>query len=560
MKPDIHHAVHLHRQGQFDAAEAIYRKLLRRTPKDFDSLHLLGVLKQQQGQWQEAKGLFERALAIEKDSVPALSNYGCLLLSLDRPDDALAALERAIALAPGFANAHSNRASALNALQLSNEALASAERALTIEPRHPDALANRARALLDMRQFEDALESANAALAIDAGNAEALNNRACALMELDRYDEAADSLARLLRLRPDFVGGLNNLGNLFQQLGRVADSIDCYERALAVAPGHPNLNFNAAVGRLCLGDFAQGWRDYEWRWKNPYFMSRKRDFKEPLWLGDVPLAGKTILLHAEQGLGDTLQFIRYAPQVAALGATVIVEVQKSLKSLISGMTGIAALVADGETPPPFDCHCPLMSLPLALGTTLDTIPAHVPYLAAPAGRIAAWAERMGDRHFPRVGIAWSGGVTHKQDRKRSIPLALLRDLLVEPGIQFFSLQREVRDEDMPVLNELPNVTHLGPDLRDFADTAAIMSQLDLVISVDTAVAHLAGALARPVFIFVPFAPDFRWLLGRSDSPWYPSAELFRQKTIGDWSHPVAEVKARLRDVVRARSMPEALRA
>jgi tetratricopeptide (TPR) repeat protein len=552
MKPDINRAAQLHQQGQLDAAEAIYRNILKRNPKDFDSLHLLGVLKQQRGELQEARGYFERALAIEKNSAPALSNYGCLLLALDRPQDALPLLERAIEIFPGFANALNNRANALNRLHRCKAALESADRALTIQPRHADALANRAGALLGLRRFDEALASADAALAIDPDNIEALNNRACALMEFDRHDEAADNLARLLQLRPDSIGGLNNLGNLFQQLGRVADSIDCYERALESAPQHPNLNFNSAVGRLCLGDFTEGWRRYEWRWKNPLFMSRKRDFATPLWLGEFPIEGKTILLHAEQGLGDTLQFIRYVPRVAELGANVIIEVQNSLLPLVSGMREISTLVSEDEALPAFDCHCPLMSLPLAFRTGLSTIPADVPYITAPADRIAGWAKRLAGHDPLRVGIAWSGSAAHKQDRKRSIPLSLLSGLMAEPGIRLFSLQRDVKAEDAVTLAEFGDVVHLGADLQDFADTAAVVSQLDLVVSVDTAVAHLAGAMGKPVWIFVPFSPDFRWLLDRSDSPWYPSAVLFRQTRIGDWSKPISLAADRLRSMAKER--------
>ena len=272
---------------------------------------------------------------------------------------------------------------------------------------------------------------------------------------------------------------------------------------------------------LSRGDFTRGFAEYEWR-KRRASATDKRDFAQPLWLGEGNIAGKTVLLHAEQGYGDTIQFVRYAPLVAARGATVVLEVQASLKPLLSGLPGVSAVVSRGEPLPPFDLHCPLMSLPLAFRTTLDTVPAATPYLHAPPDRDREMATRLAGDGL-KVGLVWSGSPTHKNDHNRSIALGKLAPLLGDEKIQFISLQRDLRDGDQKILRALPNVQALGPELQDFADTAAVISLLDLVIAVDTGVAHLAGALGKPVWVLLPFIAEWRWLEGRDDSPWYPAA-------------------------------------
>ncbi len=271
----------------------------------------------------------------------------------------------------------------------------------------------------------------------------------------------------------------------------------------------------------------------------------RRSFSAPQWFGAEPIRGKTILLHAEQGLGDTLQFVRYVSRVAAQGARVVLEVQPALKDLISGIEGPAEVIARGEDLPEFDIHCPLLSLPLAFGTRLDTIPADIPYLTVPPDRITAWSSHLERSALHRVGLAWSGGRTHRNDHNRSIALTHLAPLFADPQIQFVSLQQELRDGDLEILQANPQIVHFGDELHDFADTAAVVSELDVVISVDTSVAHLAGALGKPVWILLPFAPDWRWLLDRKDSPWYPTARLFRQPKIADWDGVIECVRQEL---------------
>jgi Glycosyltransferase family 9 (heptosyltransferase) len=307
--------------------------------------------------------------------------------------------------------------------------------------------------------------------------------------------------------------------------------------------------------RLGLGDFDTGWKAYEWRWRTGAFAGQRRQLQAPLWHGDTPVSGKTILLHAEQGLGDTIQFIRYVPLLAGRGAKVVCEVQPQLLPLLAQLQNAqdVTIIAKGEPLPAFDLHCPLLSLPLAFGTQPETIPAAVPYLAAPEQRLAEWRDRL-PPGGPRAGFVWSGQPSHKNDANRSIPLARLAALFDDPRLRCFSLQSGLRDADSEALRGLPNLVHLGGEFRDFADTAAVIALLDVVVSVDTAVAHLAGAMGKPVVILVPHAADFRWLRGRDDSPWYPTAKLFRQPAFGDWDSVIVRLRDELRQLSRS-AMP-----
>ena len=351
----------------------------------------------------------------------------------------------------------------------------------------------------------DALATYDRALKCAPRNVQLLTNRAAALRRLDRPDEAARSASRALTIKPDFA----------------------------------QARFVESVARLTLGDFAAGWRGYELRWQVGWLASQRRSFAAPLWLGKELLDGKTILLHAEQGLGDTIQFARYVKLLASRGANVILEVQRPLVRLLSRLQGVTAVLAREEALPHYDFHCPLLSLPLACGTTLETIPADHAYIASSDTAVSFWRTRLPQRCL-RVGLVWSGERSHDNDLNRSMRLATLEPLLDLPDVAFVSLQREVREEDLPFLQSRSDVCEIGRQFKDFADTAAAIALLDAVIAVDTAVAHLAGAMGKPLFLLLPFAADFRWLRERADSPWYPSARLFRQPQFGDW-HSVVKV-------------------
>jgi Tfp pilus assembly protein PilF len=502
-------AIHLHQGGLWAQAEPYYLRLLQAAPGHFDGLHMLGVLRHQQGRDAEALELIDRALAQRPGSPWALSNRGVVLSRIGRHTEALACFDRALEISPDDPEVLNNRGNVLRALRRPAEALASYDRALARKPDYADAVGNRANALQD----------------------------------LGHHDEALVGYARALALAPDHLDSLYNRGAALLALCRHAEAIETYQRVLALKPDHGDAHWNEALARLAVGDFAEGWKKFEWRWKTSDAKAAP-DWPCPLWLGETALESKSILLYGEQGIGDTLHLVRYAPLVAARGAAVRLVVHRELKALVAGMSGLDVFGED-DVLPLCDLRCPLLSLPLAFGTRLETIPAQIPYLRASGERIARWRGRLRPARR-RVGLVWAGNPRHANDARRSIPFAVLAPLLAIPNVDFVSLQKEVPPGDREALRGAARIVDLAPELGDFADTAAAMTQLDLVICVDTAVAHLAGALGKPVWVLLPFSPDWRWLLHRQDSPWYPTARLFRQPAIGDWTSVIARVASELR--------------
>lgn len=417
---------------------------------------------------------------------------------------------------------------------------------LQSQPFHFDALQLLATIAAQLGNSGEAVELFDRALKITPDYASALCNRGTALLDLQRPEEALASFDRALRINPDYALALHGRGNTLRELRRYEEALESYGRALKIKPDYAEVHWNESLCRLLLGDFDLGWRKYEWRWKHGASLGAFRNFAQPLWLGEALIAGKTLLLHAEHGLGDTLQFCRYAPLAAAQGARVVLQVPPVLKSLCCTLAGVDMLLDFSEALPAFDFHVPLMSLPLAFGTRLDSIPAKLPYLHADPERVAAWHAVLGQRSKPRLGIVWSGSSGHGNDRNRSLPFTRLAGL-IDDAAEFICLQKEFRNEDEQLVRQHSNVRIFSERLNDFADTAALIETLDLVITVDTSVAHLAGALGKPVWILLPFAPDFRWLLEREDSPWYPSARIFRQRHAGQWPEVLAEVRKALSD-------------
>jgi len=503
----------VHERGELDRAERLYADVLRRDPDHFDALHLLAMLNYQRRRFDAAAKLLRSALRIDGLRADAHADLGLVLLAMGRFEEALAGYDAAHAIAPGDPDALNGRGVAMLRLARTAEALACFERAIMLAPDHLDALGNRGNALLALNRPQEAIASYDAGLRIAPKHARLLTNQAVALRRLDRPHEALLGLNRALVSNPDFA----------------------------------EARFVESLVKLTLGDFAAGWSGYESRWATAALAPHRREFTRLLWLGQEPLAGKTILIYAEQGYGDTIQFVRYVPLVVARGARVILEVQPELARLISACKDIE-VIAHGEPLPAFDLQCPLMSLPLAFGTQLSTIPADIPYLVPPSEDVAALAKVEGRARQPgrkpAVGLAWAGDRLHKNDSNRSIPLAMLQPLLDLPHLQFVSLQQEIRAEDAQVLRGHPKLQARGP-FADFAATAAAVARLAAVIAVDTAVAHLAGALGKPLFLLLPFGADFRWLRERSDSPWYPSARLFRQHAFNDWGRALDALRQEL---------------
>lgn len=496
-------------------------------------------------------------------------------IELGLSQDALRDFDEAIAHAPNWADAYANRALALSVVGRLDDAVRSAERALALDPRHVDALCNLSRARWLQGDAQAALSAAERALSLDPRSTDALLNRSNALQALGDTDQSEATLRQALALAPTDARVLSNYGYVMSSQGRWTDALEYFDKALThdatraealvgrcspmlqlgrvkeaittateaqkIAPNYASAHFLESLGRLLLGDFELGWAKYEHRPFIPRGVEGVGDV--PRWTGQQDLNGKTVLVYGEQGFGDAIQFIRYAKLLAARGARTIVRVRTPLLRLLERVEGVDAVVDETDPPLSRDYDCPLMSLPFAFETRAHTIPANVPYIALDQAKHEFWRTRVADDKGLRVGLAWAGSAQNPNDARRSIPFEQIAALLDVPNIDFQSVQF-----DAPVWD--PRMAPLDPGVLDFDDMAALIANLDLVITVDTSVAHLAGALAKPVWILLPFAPDWRWMLTREDSPWYPTARLFRQSRAGDWDEVIARVAAALGTVQR----------
>jgi len=534
-----HQAFDCHRRGDLAGAERLCEQMLAAKSDYFEALNMLGALRLRQGRHEEALALIEGALKIDRRCVPVISNYADILNALGRWEDALQNYDRLLVLAPGDAHALNQRGIALRRLGRPADAVRSFDRALLAQPDFPAALSNRGAALHDLERFEEAMANYDAALKLDPRNAGTWNNRGLALLKLARLAEALDSFNAGLALQPRHAELLTNRGVALREMDRQDEALASLDQAIVADPAYANAHWNKGVTKLLQGDFAHGLPLHEWRKRlNPPVEAR--NYPQPLWTGTENIRGKTLFLYVEQGLGDTIQFYRFVAPLLARGAQVILSVQDGLLRLLEKASPTVELVGSKTVPAAFDYHIPLMSLPLALGTTIDTIPAHGPYMNAEPERVAHWAARIGKPGF-KIGISWQGartGVT-----SRAMPLASFETLSRLAGVRLVSLQKGFGAEQ---LTALPWVESWGEEDFDhgpdaFLDSAAVMANLDLVITLDSALAHLAGALGRPVWVALKRVPDWRWFLGRSDSPWYPSMTLFRQETDGDWASVFAQI-------------------
>jgi tetratricopeptide (TPR) repeat protein len=544
--------------ARFQDAVASYDQLLALTPDDVEAATNRGAALLRLQRPADGLAAFDAVLAMRPDLAEAHSNRGNALLTLGRREEALAAYDRALELRPTLFEAALNRADALDYLGRREEALAAVDRAIALNPRHVTAHYNRGNLLQVLDRPAEATASFDAALALMPTHAGAACNRASALRALGRLEEAVAGYDQALAYDPSLAQALINRSTLLATHGRFQEAVEGFTRAKTLQPNNADAHWNDALCRLAMGDFAAGWRGHEWRWRTVALRVAERHYPQPLWLGETPVRGRTIFLHGEQGHGDVLQFCRYAPLVAAMGAEVILEVPYALARLIRTMPGPQRVIAHNEAPPPFDLHCPLMSLPLALGTTLETIPATVPYLRADPDQERAWRLRLAGLPGLRVGLVWAGSPRPLDpsasaiDRRRSMRLGQLARLGSVPGVSFVSLQKGQRAEEARTPPAGMSLTDWSGELWDFADTAALIAGLDLVISVDTSVVHLAGALGKPVWVMNRYDACWRWLHGRTDNPWYPTARLFRQLVYEQWDSVVGEVTAALRDLVGER--------
>jgi tetratricopeptide (TPR) repeat protein len=522
--------------GQLVDAREMFEEIVSHFPDSADALHMLGVIAYQGEEYQRAVAVIGEAIALNPGNAAYYSDRGLALQKLKQLEVALEHYDKAISIQPDLAITYLNRGNVLKALGQQDSAVESYQKAAALlEKKHDssDALHMLGLMAFDRKEYQRSVDLIDKAIAINPDNAAYYSDRGLALQRLKHLDQALESYDTAIAIRKDIAIIHLNRGNALKELRLLDAAIESYDNAIAIKPDYATAYWNKALEQLTLGDFDQGWKSYEWRWKEESFPSPRRNFPWPLWLGEESLRGKTILLHSEQGLGDTIQFCRYVPLVAALGARVVLEVEKPLFALLEQLEGVSAFVAKGLLLPAVDCHAPLLSLPLAFKTNLATIPASQKYLISDPLKVAEWERRLGSKSMPRIGLAWSGRAEHQNDHLRSISLAELIEHL-PPGLQYVSLQKEVRPADCKALDSHTNIAHFGEALQDFTDTAALIELVDVVISVDTSVAHLSAASGKSTWVLLPFTPDWRWLLDRNDSPWYQSVKLYRQETAGDW--------------------------
>ncbi len=543
---ELRRALELHKAGKIAASLEIYDAVLGRDPANATCLNLQGLALGALGRQGEAAQAIRAAIALKPSAASYRINLGVVLRAMGQAADAADAYSAAISLAPDNAVAHSNLGNALRDLGRYDAALASCMRAVALKPDDVEFLLNAADLRQQMQDYGGALDLYDAALRAAPMHAPALRSKSAALLALGDV-AAAIGLAQLAFERdPRDPVGCNNLGLALQAGGRHAHAQDVFAQALLLDPNNAAAQMNVAICDLVRGDFDAGFKRYEWRWQAA--KERLPDAGVPQWRGEGDIAGKRLLFHAEQGYGDTIQFARYATMAAARGARIVLSVPPPLKTLLAGIGGVETAIAQGETLPPVDLQCPVMSLPLAFGTRLATIPAEIPYLRADKAATEQWRKRLGAKTKARIGLVWSGNPAHHNDRNRSMPLSAFAPFF-DMQLEFVSLKNELRPDDRAFFDRGAPVRHFGEELQDFGDTAALAANMDLVVCVDTSVLHLAGAMGIDTLALIAFNPDWRWLLERRDTPWYPTVRLLRQSRPGDWSNCLADVGKELRRFV-----------
>lgn len=526
--------------GRHEAAARALRQAAVSDPRNAAVLTMLGNAELASGRAEEAVSAYRHALRIDPNAAPAAFNLGLAAQRLGRLDEAAEAYERAADADPALVEAWSNLGVVLTDLGRCAPAVDAFRKALALRPQDARILRQLARAWRRSGRPAEAVTVCRQAARLEPQMPDSWSSLGLALIEAGDPESAVPVLSRALALRADAPRVWNNLGFAQHRRGDQEAAIFAYRRALALDPGFAEAHLNLAIALLLTGRLAEGWREFEWRWRDPQQAGALPRFAAPAWGGE-PLAGRTLLLRAEQGIGDCFQFVRYAPLLAARGARVVLECPPGMAGVLAEAPGLAQIVERGGTLPAFDCYIPMMSLPLLCGTDLDAIPAAVPYLRPDGVPPADVAAATG----LRVGLVWAGNPRHLNERNRSIGLEPLAPLAAVPGCRLFSLQVGARAADLARLGWAAGIVDLAPVLADWRDTAAALAGIDLLVTVDTAIAHLAGAMGRPVWLLLPHVPDFRWLTDRSDSPWYPTMRLFRQPHRGAWDAVVTEVAAAL---------------
>jgi Flp pilus assembly protein TadD len=550
----IETAVRLHRAGNLSDANAFYLQALDREPNRLDLLRLAARVAHDLGKSADTVQYLRRAVALAPMDASLRVNLGMVLVMQGDVESAIATLRNAVDLTPDSPEALSNLGAALRQHGDFAEAAIVLRRAIALRPDFVYAIVNLGAVLANLDQFEDAITTLLHAISLRPDDALAQYNLGVALKSAGHLDQSLESLDRALRLRPNDIDTLNNRGDVLHQLGRYDDAIDAFNMALAISPNDPAARTSLSMVLLLKEKYRETWPLYEARLELPNQRNR-RLYAQPQWDGSPspalssPLPGCRILIHWEQGLGDTLQFIRYAPLVADRGFEVIFLCQPELRHLITGQCRITQVITEEDPLPSFDLHCPLLSLPKLFGTTLETIPAKVPYLNADPALWDKWVSIL-SKDPParlRIGLNWAGSLFPLSNRKRTVGLAAMAPFATIPGALFYSLQKGAGAEEAKSPPRGMDLIDHSAALTDFAETAALMSCLDMIITCDTSVAHAAGALSVTTHVLLPFCPDWRWHLARSDSPWYPTLRLHRQPTPGDYNTPIHDLARQLTD-------------
>jgi len=548
-KAAIQEAAACYQSGNLARAEQIYRAIVSAAPA---SLHYadLGIILEAQGKHEEAAAAYSEAIRLGPREARPHYNLGNLLWGRGRADEAAASFQRAVALKPDFADAHNNLGRLLVEKGQVEESVPHFRKAVAADPGLYFAHNNLGTALHHLGRFKKAMQCYRHALKLKPDYAEAFTNLGSAHLRLGQFEEAITHCLKAVTLNPGFPDGHYNLANAYRSALRLDEAIHHYERAIALRPDAPGYRWNYSVALLLNGDYARGWKEYEWRWQGCLELKHgKPAFRQPEWTGQ-DISGKTLLLYREQGMGDVIQFVRYAPMAAARGASVVVACQPELVRLVGTVDGISKAVSIEQALPPFDFHCPLLSLPLIFNTTLETIPSNVPYIHADPALVEVWRRRIGVQEGLKVGLIWGGWASNSVDHMRSVPLGDFAQLARIRGFRFYSLQKgEHAAQTRSAPAGLPLIDWTG-DIHDFADTAALMANLDLLISVDTAGLHLAGALGKPAWLLCRHESEWRWLLERDDSPWYPTLRIFRQSRPGRWQDVMEKAATALKELVR----------
>jgi tetratricopeptide (TPR) repeat protein len=509
-------AFELHKDGRTSEAEEIYKAILKEKPNDFNCLHLLGLIANEKENYEAARELISKAL---------LSN-------------------------PNSAEAHYNLGNSLKKLNKLNEAIHSYDNAINIKKDY-EFYFNRGYVLNEIGQIDSAIDSYNEAIKIKPDYAEAFYNIGIIFKDknkdTDNLSKAILNFNKAIEIKPDYAEALLNKGMCLHFSNRIKPAIESYDAALKINPDYEDAKWNKSLSLLLIGNFDQGWILFESRWKRDSFTEPRRNFSKPLWLGEESLKNKTILLYSEQGLGDTIQFVRYAKIISQMECKVILEIPESLVELFKEIKDFGTLIKRGEVLPDFDYQCPLLSLPLAFKTNITNIPFPNSYLFSKTKSLNKWAKKLNTKLKPRVGLVWSGKTTHKNDHNRSFALSSILSYLPD-NFEYFSIQNELQDKDKSALSN-SKIKHFGAEIENFDDTAALCSLMDIIISVDTSIAHLSGALGKKTWVLLPFNPDWRWLMNSEDTPWYSSAKLYRQAQKNNWQSVFNKIKLDLLDTL-----------